>query len=269
LPFIDLTTGQVFALQVSVGIVAGFLMLVWAAYQIAPQQVNAWLDVGLASLVGGVVGGRVLYVLYDLDYYRDYPGDIIRVWHGGLDWHGAVLGGLVAAYLLSLVREVNLNDWLDGAALAVPFGVMAVWWACREAGCGYGLSGNDVADWPDLLTGFLPDANGNIERRFELQIFGILSGLVIFGVAVGLTWYDRLRHARFWLILSLNGAVTYLLSYGRANQDTLRDERMWDLTLAIGSLLIAVWVLRDRNAPTDHPPQRVDVHGAMRKEKIQ
>src|SRR5690606_2446153 len=54
-------------------------------------------DLILYGVLGIVLGGRLGYVLfYNLPYYIDHPQDIVEVWHGGMSFHGGLLGVLVA-----------------------------------------------------------------------------------------------------------------------------------------------------------------------------
>src|SRR5262249_58194923 len=47
------------------------------------------------ALIGGLVGARLYYVAFNLDYYGRFPAKILAVWEGGLAIHGGVIGGLL------------------------------------------------------------------------------------------------------------------------------------------------------------------------------
>ena len=47
------------------------------------------------ALLGGLVGARLYYVLFNLDYYGQFPGKIFALWEGGLAIHGGVIGGVL------------------------------------------------------------------------------------------------------------------------------------------------------------------------------
>ena len=47
------------------------------------------------ALLGGLVGARLYYVAFNLDYYSMAPAKIFAVWEGGLAIHGGVLGGIL------------------------------------------------------------------------------------------------------------------------------------------------------------------------------
>ncbi len=75
-------------------------------------------DLALATLVGGIVGARLMFVLAnDPAWFVSDPLQIVRVYQGGLSWHGAVAGGLLAAGLYVRSHPMRLNPLLD---LVVP-----------------------------------------------------------------------------------------------------------------------------------------------------
>src|SRR3972149_5292395 len=47
------------------------------------------------GLLGALVGARLYYVLFSLDYYSQFPAKIFAVWEGGLAIHGGLIGGLL------------------------------------------------------------------------------------------------------------------------------------------------------------------------------
>src|SRR5262245_29147958 len=49
----------------------------------------------LAAIVGAVIGARLFHVLLNWDYFADALNEAPIISLGGLDWHGAVIGGIV------------------------------------------------------------------------------------------------------------------------------------------------------------------------------
>ena len=50
-----------------------------------------------------MVGGRVGYIIfYNFGYYISNPLDIIKIWEGGMSFHGALIGIIIGTYLFSL-----------------------------------------------------------------------------------------------------------------------------------------------------------------------
>lgn len=63
----------------------------------------------LPLLAGVLIGGRLLFVLYHLEYFVLFPLEIPSVWHGGWVWHGALIGGVLATCMLIRSKVVRLS----------------------------------------------------------------------------------------------------------------------------------------------------------------
>lgn len=81
-------------------------------------------DLVFYAALGIILGGRLGYVLfYNLPYYLEKPLDILKLWDGGMSFHGGVIGTSLG--ILYLARKEGLN-WLrvhDYVACCVPFGL--------------------------------------------------------------------------------------------------------------------------------------------------
>jgi phosphatidylglycerol---prolipoprotein diacylglyceryl transferase len=83
-------------------------------------------DMLFYGMLGVVIGGRMGEVLfYEPAYYFSHPVDILKVWHGGMSFHGGFLGVLLAMALWARTRRRNLLDVYDFIAPLVPLGYAA------------------------------------------------------------------------------------------------------------------------------------------------
>ncbi len=82
-------------------------------------------DLVFYAALGIILGGRIGYVLfYNLSYYLQNPIDILKLWDGGMSFHGGVIGTTLG--ILYLARKEKL-PWLrihDYVACCVPFGLL-------------------------------------------------------------------------------------------------------------------------------------------------
>ena len=67
-------------------------------------------------VVFGIIGARIYYVLFNLDYYSSYPIEIIKIWNGGLAIHGGMIAGLITLIIYCKKYKVNGLKMLDIAA---------------------------------------------------------------------------------------------------------------------------------------------------------
>ncbi len=75
------------------------------------------------AIIGGLVGARLYYVLFNLDYYQGQPWwRIFAVWEGGLAIHGGLIGGLLAGGSYVWFRRLPLLAYLDIAAPYLALG---------------------------------------------------------------------------------------------------------------------------------------------------
>ena len=73
-------------------------------------------------VVFGIVGARIYYVMFNLDYYSVYPMEIIKIWNGGLAIHGGIIGGVITLIMYSRKYSINPIRMMD---IAVPGVILA------------------------------------------------------------------------------------------------------------------------------------------------
>lgn len=91
-------------------IAIGFLLAVLFGGRIAYKwkiDLNKMIDVLIFGTIGGIIGARLYYVLFEWGYYSKHPGEIIAIWNGGLAIYGGLIGGIVCAYFTC--KKINLN----------------------------------------------------------------------------------------------------------------------------------------------------------------
>lgn len=65
------------------------------------------------TIIIGLVGARLYYVLFNLSYYLQYPIEILAVWNGGLAIHGGIFAALIFIIIYCKKHEVNCIQILD------------------------------------------------------------------------------------------------------------------------------------------------------------
>jgi len=208
------------------------------------------LDLGLWSVIGGILGGRIAYVLANWRIFSEDWVSAFRIWEGGLAFHGAILGGLLVFAVFAFVQgrgEEPVSFWrladvlTPGLALGIAFG----WAACLLGGCAYGIVGEGLG------YAILPDLFGVEASRFATQAVGLGISLVLFlGV-----WLMRRRWpfagAGFLLYGLLYFALQFFLEFTRGDEAIYvgpwRLAQVLNLVLALAagvSLLVLWWLWR-------------------------
>ena len=70
----------------------------------------------------GILGARIYYCIFNMDYYSKNLLDIIKIWEGGLAIHGGVIAGIIFIYFYTKKKKINLLDVLDIIAPALVLG---------------------------------------------------------------------------------------------------------------------------------------------------
>ncbi len=75
-----------------------------------------------------LVGARIYYVLFNMDYYSKYPGDIIKVWEGGLAIHGGILFGLLYLIYFCKKNKIEILKMTDILVISLMIGQIIGRW---------------------------------------------------------------------------------------------------------------------------------------------
>lgn len=112
-----------------------YLFGIGSAWWLAKQRLNqfdpSWSKDTLSDLVfwcalGVIAGGRLGYVLfYDLAAYIANPALVLRIWEGGMSFHGGFLGVLLAVWWFSRKQNKPFFALMDFIAPLVPIGLGA------------------------------------------------------------------------------------------------------------------------------------------------
>lgn len=108
---------------------AGLLFAWWLAKRQCRRPGAVWREEWVDDLIfyaaiGIVVGGRLGYVFfYGFDRFIEDPLWALRVWEGGMAFHGGLLGVIAAVAYLSKNRQVAVGDLLDFVAPLAPIGL--------------------------------------------------------------------------------------------------------------------------------------------------
>ncbi|GFZ85961.1 prolipoprotein diacylglyceryl transferase [Rickettsiales bacterium] len=126
------------------------------------------------AVIGIVLGGRLGYIaFYNLGYYLAYPADIFKLWHGGMSFHGGMLGLILTMMRCAKKHNINILSLYDAIVLVAPLGLLFGRLANFINGELYGRP-TDVS-WAVLFPGAGPLS------RHPTQLYeAFLEGLVLF-----------------------------------------------------------------------------------------
>jgi phosphatidylglycerol:prolipoprotein diacylglycerol transferase len=114
-----------YALAYIVGLIVGWRYCLWLARKpprlVKPEELD---DFVFWAMVGVLVGGRLGYVLfYGGAGYLANPLEVLKVWQGGMSFHGGLIGIMAAMYLFARKRGFPFLAIADLVAAAGPIGL--------------------------------------------------------------------------------------------------------------------------------------------------
>ena len=139
------------------------------------------------ATVGVVLGGRLGYVaFYNFGVYLSEPLAILKVWEGGMSFHGGLIGLVVATLMFTMRRKLNPFAVGDAIVCAAPIGLFLGRLANFINGELYGR----VTDAP---WGVVFPTGGELPRHPSQLYEAGLEGLVLFAI---LFWLSRIESIR-------------------------------------------------------------------------
>ncbi|MDM5210270.1 prolipoprotein diacylglyceryl transferase [Peribacillus sp. NJ4] len=79
-------------------------------------------DMILFAVPIAIISARIYYVIFQWEYYSQNPGDIIKIWNGGIAIHGALIGAVLTAVVFAKVKKVSFWKLADIAAPSLLLG---------------------------------------------------------------------------------------------------------------------------------------------------
>ena len=75
-------------------------------------------------ILGIILGGRLGYILfYNLSYYLQNPFDILKIWQGGMSFHGGLIGVIIVTIWFGKKNKQNPFFYLDIVSIVAPIGI--------------------------------------------------------------------------------------------------------------------------------------------------
>ena len=206
-----------YALAYIVGLIAGWKLIarmvstprLWPGpAPMTPEQVERLLT---WVILGVVLGGRLGFVLfYQPGYYLANPAHILRVWEGGMSFHGGFMGVVVAGILFCRREGIPMLSAADLMAVVAPIGIglgrlanfinAELWGRPTTLPWGVAFPGEAAQTCPGVV---------GICARHPSQLYeALLEGFLLFAV---LLW---VVYRRGWLALPGRTAGLFFAGYG-------------------------------------------------------
>ncbi|MBX3083799.1 MAG: prolipoprotein diacylglyceryl transferase [Anaerolineae bacterium] len=232
---------RAFVFWIALGVLLSSLIVLGSAWR-RNARLLPYLDVIVAAVAVGALGARLGHVALNWNYFAAHTDEIWSLTAGGLDWHGTLLGTLLAVSLMAILRKLPLSSLFDSFALIVPVMAATIWIACGVANAAYGIEVRSLADFPAWMVTESPDVYGMIAPRLALPIFGVIAAIVIFAIMLLLTAFRRFDGTRLWIAIGLYALCMAFIAFFRADYVPMlfnhRADQVLDLTVVLLSALL-------------------------------
>jgi len=192
------------------GFVSSYLLVLYQikkkALKIERSQID---DIYFYLIIGLIAGARLGYVFfYNLGFYLQNPLEIFVLWHGGMSFHGGLVGTFLAGYIIIKKRGLKFITILDLIVPTCPIGI------------GLGRLGNFIngelfGKETDMPWAMVFPEGGNIQRHPSQLYEAFFEGLVLFVVL----WIYKDRKKRegdvFALFLIMYGILRFFCEFFR------------------------------------------------------
>ena len=199
------------------------------AVQDVPMSVDQIMDFSCLSLLGGIFGARLLFVILQWEFYARSPEQVPAIWRGGLVWYGGFLGSLAVGWGYTRAKRIAFLRMTDQFIPFLALGHAIGRLGCFLNGCCYG---RPTERWCGVL---FP---GHAEAVLPTQLFEA-TGLFLL--------YLVLRRLQRPVVLRRHGLIfgSYLVLYGilRFGIEFLRgDQPVWWAGLTLQQLVSFVGI---------------------------
>ena len=131
-------------------------------------------DIIIYLILGIIIGVRLGYVLfYNIDYYGQNLIEILKLWQGGMSFHGGLLGVVIAIFIFTKNANTNFFKFSDIVACVAPIGLFLGRIANFINGELFGKA--STLPWAVIFP-----SSGNISRHPSQIYEAILEGIVLF-----------------------------------------------------------------------------------------
>ncbi|MBQ9019608.1 MAG: prolipoprotein diacylglyceryl transferase [Bacilli bacterium] len=89
------------------------LFIIIKEYKKKENSIDELTDLLFYGIIIGILGARIYYVLFNLEYYLSNPIEIIQIWNGGLAIHGGIIATLIFLFIYCKKKNVNFLLILD------------------------------------------------------------------------------------------------------------------------------------------------------------
>ncbi len=174
-----------YGVMLALAFLSGMLLAVREAKQYGVSA-DTIIDMMIYIIVFSIIGARIMFVLLSPQEYIGDPLSSLKVYEGGLSFHGGAIGGTLAVILYSKLKKVSVWTLADICVPGLVLGAAVARIGCFLNGCCYGCATN--VPWAIVF----PNLHDGIPRH-PAMLYDLALNLVLLGVLFALKPYRKRR----------------------------------------------------------------------------
>lgn len=207
--------------------------LAWILAHFRIQQHEDWNNEQVSDLIfygalGTILGGRIGYMIfYGLSDWLEHPLQVLKIWEGGMSFHGGLMGVIIALFLFGQRYHKRFLEVTDFTAPIVPLGL-----ACGRLG--NFINGELWGKPTDSNWGMIFPQIDNLPRHPSQLYEFLLEGFVLFLILFIYSQRPRVRGTITAFFLVFYGLFRFCIEFFREPDVQLGYLYHW---LTMGQLL--------------------------------
>lgn len=199
-----------YGVMIGLGFILGILYCAKKSQRFGIKEDDVY-DLVIFLIPLSILGARLYYVLFRLEYYLAHPEELLAIWNGGLAIYGGIIMGVIVVYCVCKVKKIRVAAFLDLVVFGLLIGQILGRWgnffnreafgSITDVFCRMGLTapdGTTIYVHPTFLYESLWNLGVLIflivyehmgKRKYDGQLFTFY--LLLYGI--GRAWIEGLR----------------------------------------------------------------------------
>lgn len=187
-------------------------------------------DISIYVILGALGGSRLLYILENPAEFAAAPFEVFKIWRGGLNYYGGLIGAIIAAVIYLRARRLGVAECFDILMPSLALGHAIGRIGCLLNGCCFGAMAPPSLPWAVVFpegsvahshqlyeAGVVPPGCAWSLPVHPTQIYEVCAELGIFFALTAYLPRKRFNGEVFWLYLLLYGAARFAIEFFRGD----------------------------------------------------
>jgi len=199
-----------YGVMIGLGFILGILYCARRSQRFGIKEDDVY-DLVIWLIPLSILGARLYYVAFRLEYYLAHPSELLAIWNGGLAIYGGIIMGVIVIYIVCRVKKIPVAAFLDLVVFGLLIGQILGRWgnffnreafgAITDVFCRMGLTAPDGSTiyvhptflyeslWNLGILVFLIIYDKMDKRKYDGQFFAFY----LFFYGIGRAWIEGLR----------------------------------------------------------------------------